>query len=207
MKHHIIFSRAALLGAAILGLLSTPDVSRAAASPPPEISFNIYKLKEENVEGPDVERTYFSAGDKRIAFGQPKGCHLSSAGDQLDILLSDAGLDGEIHVNRSPFTVDLDLAAAALKYRDAATRDLPQGAQNVEVQTPVMNAYPYNGWKSLGFIWTYSLSGRPMVRTVSYINLEIGTQIVVTTLAERKDAEAVSKIARKFMSSWWVMGK
>jgi hypothetical protein len=29
---------------------------------------------------------------------------------------------------------------------------------------------------------------------------------VVTTLAVKSDAEKVNKIAKQFMSSWWVMG-
>ena len=82
---------------------------------------------------------------------------------------------------------------------------MPQGAIHVEVQQPVLNPYPFNGWKSIGFTWTYSRYGQQMVRTVSYINLEIGTQIVVTTLAGINRAEKVDKIARQFMSSWWVM--
>ena len=197
--------RPLFLGPLILALALTGGQLLAQGAKAPEISFGIHKFKEENVEGPDVERTYIDAGEKRIVIAQPKGCHLSSEGDQLDILLNDSGLDGEIHVSRSAFTVDVDLAVQALKYREAASKDLPRGATNVEVLQPVMNAYPYNGWKSLGFIWTYTMGGRSMVRTVSYVNLEIGAQIVVTTVADRKDAEAVSKIARKFMSSWWVM--
>lgn len=189
-----------------LALVAPVREGRAEESKPPEITFQVHKLLEENVEGPNVERTYFAAGQKRIVFGQPKGCRLSSSGNQLLILLTDAGLDGEIHVDRSPFTPDFDLAAGALKYRETATRDMPNGATHVEVQQPVMNVFPFNGWKSLGFTWTYVSSGRPMVRTVSYINLEIGTQIVVTTLAAKSDADQVSKLTRQFMSSWWVKG-
>jgi hypothetical protein len=117
----------------------------------------------------------------------------------------DAGLDGEILVKQSTFTPETALAANALKYREAAAKEMPQGASQVEVQQPVMNPYPYNGWTSLGFTWSYASSGRPMVRTVSYINLEIGVQIVVTILAVKDDAEKVDKIAKQFMSSWWVM--
>lgn len=200
-------SRFTLLASVTLALSILAPGARAEGAPPPEISFNVFKMKEENVEGPDVERTYFLAGSKRIVFGQPKGCTLTSAGGHLLILLTDTGLDGEIHVDRSAFTPESDLARDALLYRAAAAKDMPNGATGVEVQQPVMNPYPYNGWKSLGFTWTYASSGRSMVRTVSYINLEIGTQIVVTTLSSKKDAEQVNKIARQFMSSWWVMGK
>ncbi len=73
------------------------------------------------------------------------------------------------------------------------------------MQQPVLDPYPYNGWKSLGFTWTYELFGRRMMRTVSYINLEIGTQLELTTIAEQKYAETVGKIAKDFMSSWWLM--
>jgi hypothetical protein len=177
----------------------------AADARRPVISFNVMKLKQENVEGPDVERTYFAAGAKRIVFGIPKGCRLSMTDGGLLILLMDAGLDGEILVKQSSFTPETALGANALKYREAASKEMPQGATQVEVQQPVLNPYPYNGWTGLGFTWSYASSGRPMVRTVSYINLEIGVQIVVTTLAVKNDAEMVEKIVRQFMSSWWVM--
>jgi hypothetical protein len=182
-----------------------PAETWAADSLHSEVSFTVRTVKEENVEGPDVGRTYFMAGGKRIAFGMPKNCRLSTSGSGFLILLADAGLDGEIHITRSPFTPESDLAADALKYRDAATQGMPGGAANVEVRPPMMDPYPYNGWKSLGFTWTYTSYGRPMVRTVSYVNLEVGVQLVVTTLAAKGDAEKVGKIARQFMSSWWVM--
>lgn len=199
---------ATLLAAGLLTLATSSWEAHAQAplSPPPEISFAVNKLLEENAEGPNVERTYFSAGSKKIVFGLPKDCRLSPAGDHLTILLTDTGLDGEIHVARSPFSKEMDLAAEALKYREAAAKDLPGGATNIEVQQPVLNPYPFNGWKSLGFTWTYSSSGRSMVRTVSFINLEFGTQIMVTTLSVKKDSEKVSKLARDFMGSWWVKG-
>jgi hypothetical protein len=195
-----------LITAALLGLAAFTPVTRAETGRPPEIAFNIFKATEENVEGPDVERTYFLAGGKRVVFGLPKDCRVSGDGDRLLITLADAGLDGENSVTRSLFTPESDLAKDALVYRAAGVGSMPRGAASVEVQTPVMNPYPYNGWKSLGFTWTYLSSGRSMVRTVSYINLEIGAQIVVTTLAAKKDAEKVDKLAKQFMSSWWVMG-
>ena len=194
-----------LLGAAVMGLVCGGPRAGGADGRRPAISFNVLKLKQENVEGPDVERTYFAAGAKRIVFGIPKGCRLSMKDGGLLILLMDAGLDGEILVKHSPFTPETGLAANALKYREAAAKEMPQGAAQIEVQQPVMNPYPYNGWTSLGFSWSYASSGRPMVRTVSYINLEIGVQIAVTTLAVKSDAEKVDKIARQFLSSWWVM--
>jgi len=70
----------------------------------------------------------------------------------------------------------------------------------------MMNPYPYNGWKSLGFTWNYAYYGRPMVRTVSYINLEVGVQVMVTTLSSKANAGKAAKLGRQFMSSWWVKG-
>ena len=192
---------------AMLALAFVSSAARAADLQRPEISFTVHQLREENAEGPDMERTYFMAAGRRIVFGTPKGCRLTQDGGGLLILLADTGLDGEIHVNRSSFTPESDLAANALIYRAAASQGVPKGATNIEVKPPMMDLYPYNGWKSLGFTWTYSISGRSMVRTVSYINLKIGVQIIVTTLAEKSNAEKVGKIARDFMSSWWVMGK
>jgi hypothetical protein len=194
------------LAAGILALAFTSATARGADSTRPEISFVVHTLREENVEGPDVERTYFTVGSQRIVFGQPRNCRLNLESGDLVVLLTGAGLDGEIRVSRSSFTSESDLAGEALKYRDAASASMPRDATTIEAQPPVLNPYPYNGWKSLGFTWTYSFSGRPMTKTVSYINLETGVQIVVTTVAAKKDAEKVGKIAREFMSSWWVMG-
>jgi hypothetical protein len=205
MKERITLRGAAVLLLGLMVMSSTRPDARAAGPQPPEISFAIHRSTEENVEGPNIERTYFMAGNQRIAFGQPKGCRLTNDDRGLLILLTDANLDGEIHVRRSPFTLEADLVADVLKFRDAAAIDVPRDANNVEVLPPVINPYPYNGWKSLGFTWTYSAYGRSLVRTVSYINLEIGAQIVVTTLAVKSDAEKVNKIAKQFMSSWWVM--
>ncbi|HEY3897432.1 MAG TPA: hypothetical protein VGM54_02400 [Chthoniobacter sp.] len=203
MESHHHPSRPGIVVAIIAALVSHFSIASAAAAAPPQISFAVYKTTEESVEGPDVERTFCTVGDNRLVFGVPKGCRLSS-GDGLMLLPTEAGLDGEIHVNRSPLTPDIDLATNALKYRDEASRGLPQGATNVVVAQPAMNPYPYNGWKSLGFTWTYASYGRPMVRTVSYINLEVGVQVVVTTLSAQADAAKVQKLAQQFMGSWWV---
>lgn len=196
-----ISARLFLLSIAAISFGATPN--RAVASPV-EISFTVQKLIEENVEGPDVERSFFTAGNKRIIFGQPKDCTINTHTDGLVILLSKAGLDGEIHVSRSPFSPELDLAKNALQYRDAAAAAMPAGATAVEADPPLANTYPYNGWKSVGFTWKFSLYGRPMVRSVSYINLEVGAQVVVTTLANQRDDQKVREIAQQFMSSWWV---
>ena len=190
---------------ATLAFASTVNPVSAADPRRPDLSFVVHTLKEENVEGPDVERTYFMADARRIVFGKPKGCRLSIEGGGLLILPTDPGLDGEIRVGRSSFTPESDLAQDVLQYREAAAKGIPAGATRVEVKQPLMDTYPYNGWRSLGFTWTYVFSGRPMVRTVSYINLELGIQITVTTVAVAKDTEGVQKIARQFMSSWWVM--
>lgn len=205
MKSHPLLSRVPTVVAGIVALALLHGAAGVAESPHPDISFIVHKLKEENVEGPDMERTYFMAAGKRMVFGEPTGCRVGTEDGGFVLLLTD-GLDGEIHVSRSTFTPELDLARNALKYRSAASASVPAGATNLEVQPPTMNPYPYNGWKSLGFTWTYSLSGRSMVRTVSYINLEVGVQVVVTTLAAKSDAEKVEKIAKQFMSSWWVIG-
>jgi hypothetical protein len=205
MKERISLRGAAVLFLAMMLMSSAHPHASAADSQPPQISFAIHKSTEENVEGPNVERTYFMAGNQRIAFGEPKGCRLTNDDRGLLILLTDANLDGEIHVRRSPFTPATDLVADVLKLRDAAATEIPTSSDNLETLPPVINPFPYNGWKSVGFTWTYSAYGRSMVRTASYINLEIGAQIVVTTLAVKSDAEKVNKIAKQFMSSWWVM--
>lgn len=206
MNVQTLLSKAAVLAAGILvSTVPFRDVI-AADNKAPDISFGASKILETNVEGPDVERTYFTAGDKRIAFGTPKGWRLS-VGNGFLLLPGDGSVDGEIHVTRSPFTPETDLTTNALQYRDSATRDLPSGAENAQVQAPVLNSYPYNGWKSLGFTWTYVTQGRAMVRTVHFINLEIGAQVMITTLAARQDADKVDKIAHQFMGSWWVMAK
>lgn len=185
---------------------------QATQAPPPatpaptraEISFVTHRTVDVNPEGPEFARTYFMAGGKRVALGVPKGVRLS-AGDGFILLPVENSFDGEVHVTRSSFGTDFDLAKNALDYREAGAREMPKGATEVEVQQPVLDSYPFNGWKSLGFTWTYSSFGRPMVRTVNYINLDVGVQIVVTTLAGKKDAEKVDKIAKQFIGTWWVM--
>lgn len=206
MNTRIFLSRAAVLAAGFLILTFPSRDAGAAGGKAPDIAFGANKIMETNVEGPDVERTYFTAGDKRIAFGTPKGWRLSVSNGFL-LLPVDGSVDGEIHVTHSPFTAETDLTTNALQYRESATRDMPPGAENTQVQAPVLNSYPYNGWKSLGFTWTYAAQGRAMVRTVHFINLDIGAQVMVTTLAARQDAEKVDKVAHQFMSSWWVMAK
>jgi hypothetical protein len=197
-------SRYALVATAVatLGLLSGP--TNADQAQPGEISFALHTLKETNVEGPDVERTYFTIGSKRIVIGQPKGCRFKNENGNLVLVLSDAGLDGEIQVSRSAFTPELEFVANALQYRDAVAKSIPKGASEIVTHPPSLNFYPYNGWKSIGIKSTYSLIGRSMTRTVGYVNLEVGAQLAVTTLAANKDTEKVEKLAQQFMSSWWV---
>ncbi len=202
MKHRISFLKFALvLTGAFGGSLS----HAAATDSSPEISFAVHKLSEVNIEGPNVERTYFTIGTKRMIFGLPKDCRLAVEDGFLLLPTETAGFDGEVHVTRSTFTPETDLAAEALRYREAAASSMPEGSTNIQVQPPVLNPYPFNGWKSLGFTWTYSSFGRPMVRTVSYINLDGGVQVVVTTIAAKSDAAVVDKVAKGFISSWWVM--
>jgi len=197
-----------LVAAGFLALAFVPAKASAADGNPPQISFGAHKLMETNVEGPDVERTYFTIGDNRVIFGLPKGWRLS-VGDGFLLLPEEGTVDGEIHVTRSPFAPDFDLATNALKYREAAAQGMPQGAGKEQPRPPLMDPYPFNGWKSLGFVWNYGGQGRMMVRTVNYINLEakLGVQVMVTTLASKQDSPKVEKAAKEFMASWWVKGK
>lgn len=196
---------AALLTAGLLTLAGLVPAAPAQDTARPEISFTVHRIKEANVEGPDVERTYFTAAGQRIVFGLPQKCRATI--NDTGFLLLPEGLDGEIQVGRSTFAPDFDLPKNALAYREAAAKGNPRGAEQLEVQQPQLDPYPFNGWKSLGFTWTYAIAGRPMVRTVSYINLEVGVQVMVTTLAAKADAEKIHKIARQFMSGWWIMGR
>jgi hypothetical protein len=205
MKLYLSNLKASLLVVGMMALAFPGSRAPAADLQHSDISFAVHKLHEENVEGPDVERTYFIAGGKRVVFGLPKACRLTVDSAGFLLLLTDADLDGEIHISRSGFTPEADLASEVLRYREAASMSMPKDATNIELQPPMMNPYPYNGWKSIGFSWRYSFAGRSMVRTMSYINLEMGVQVAVTTLALQRDAEKVNKIARQFMSSWWVM--
>ncbi len=181
--------------------------STAKATEAKPISFTLRTWDDANSEGPNVKRTFFTVGKKRIAVGLPKGCRFNATEDKLALVLLDADVDGEIYVTASPFSPDVDLATNALKYRDAAQADLPRGASGVATFPPQMNVYSYNGWKSLGFTWTYVLIGRSSIRTITYLNLDVGAQVVVTTLAAGKDTEKVAKIAQQFVSSWWVMAQ
>jgi len=189
-----------------------PPVARtaqAAADPstpppqPPKISFTVQKVMETPAEGPDVERSFFLIGPKRVAFGVPKGCHLQ-VGDGFTLKPED-GSDGEIQVTRSPFTREMNFASEAVRYHDFAAREVPQGVEGENPAVPVMDTYPFNGWKSMGFTWSYSLYGRSVVRSVSFINVDLGVQVMVTTTASKKDAPNIEKLAAQFLSSWWVM--
>jgi hypothetical protein len=178
-----------------------------ADSESPKVSFALQTLKEENVEGPDVERTYFTVGADKISVAPPNGCQMRVEDDSLVLILSGLNLDGEIKITQSPFSPGFELTRNALKYRDDGAAALPRGAEQIQVEQPVLNPYPFNGWKSLGFTWNYAFRGRPMLRSVAYMNLEVGAQVVVTTLASKADASKVEAIAKQFIGSWWVMGR
>lgn len=199
----------ALTLAAVLSSSSVaaPPTARApaAVSKPVTISFAVNETVEESVEGPDVKRTYFTVGDQRVAFGVPPGCHLNTGGDGFVLTFTETGLDGEVRVSRSSFKPEFDLATNVAKYRDAAFDKVPKGATQVEEQKVEEEPFPYNGWKSLGFIWNYALYGRLVRQSVSYVNLESGAQAVVTTLAARSDADRAENAARQFLGSWYVM--
>lgn len=175
----------------------------APPAKPPEISFVVRKFVETPAEGPDVERTYFLVGYKRVAFGMPRNCRLLGGEDFR--LTPEDGSDSEIQVTRSVFTPESNFAKEAVRYHDVAVRGLPQEVEGENPTAPVMDPYPFNGWKSMGFTWSYSLYGRSVVRNVSFINLDLGVQIMVTTVASKSDAPKIEKLAKQFLSSWWVM--
>lgn len=191
----------AVAGTAWLDL--APQAAFGADSPHATISFDVHKLEEENVEGPNLVRTYFTVGDQRMVFGVPKGCRLT-AGNEFVLVPTDPSLEGEIHVRRSPFTPELSFVDGAAKYGEAVAGQIPQGAKDADVRAPVANPYPVNGWQSLGFVCTYTFYGRSFQRTVSYINLDGGAQVVVTTEGSPASAEKIEKMAHSFIGSWWV---
>jgi hypothetical protein len=190
--------------AAALSLAFLCGAASSVVAAAPEVSFNVQTLKEENVEGPDVERTYFTAVGKKIVFGKPAGTEFRATDAGFLLVPTEEGVTGEIQVAVSPLTVETDLAQNALTYREAAAKNMPKGAENAEVLQPVLDTFPYNGWKSIGFTWTYSTSGRAMIRDVSFINLEVGVQVMVTTITTKEHSDKVRKLAQEFLSSWWV---
>src|SRR5690349_9537990 len=126
----------ALLAAAItLQSLTAAHSAGTEASLPP-ITFALQTLTEENVEGPDVERTFFRIGADRIAIGKPHGTQIRVEDNSLVLVLTGLGLDGEIHIAQSPFTPSFDLVQNVLKYRDAGASTIARGSEQIEVQTP-----------------------------------------------------------------------
>jgi hypothetical protein len=200
-----IFQRLLAL-AALLPFAAAPSCLTAQEQKPGVITFTVRKILEENVEGPAVPRTYFLCGRKRIVFGLPKGVRLSEGAASATLLLTDAGADGEVQVSRSPFTPETDFGVMKEKYQEAGAAEIPAGAADVQLRGIEESPYPYNGWSSMGFTWNYSFYGRPMTKTVSFINLEIGIQVKVSTSAVSKDEVKVLDLAKDFMRSWWVMG-
>ena len=207
MNQRVIPAVALTLAAVLSSSVAAPPAPRApaAALKPVTISFAVNETIEESVEGPDVKRTYFTVGDQRMAFGVPPGCHLNTGGDGFVLTFTGTGLDGEVRVNHSSFKPEFDLATNVAKYHQAAFDKVPKGATQVEEQKVEEEPFPYNGWKSLGFVWNYALYGRLMRQSVSYVNLESGAQAVVITLAAQSDADKVENSSRQFLGSWYVM--
>ena len=154
-------------------------------------------------DGIPVTRTAFKDGETRFFFRPAKGWRLAGSGTEVTMYPTDQ-FDAYIRLGNGSVGPKVPFDEAGLKaYEAAAWAALPQDAEDVKVLSQALDPYPLDDWKSFEMRFEYELFGTRNICWVLFITMNPDRQIWYVVDANQRDFDAVYKIARSMLGSWF----
>jgi hypothetical protein len=150
-------------------------------------------------DGVQFRRLFFADGDTKIGLSVDRETKVESGRGGV-IFRFIKFEDASLLVKHSPLTPDQPFNDLSLdRYREAAHRMLPPGTRGVKTLEETPEPIAINHWHSYRILLACEAEGRPMMQSVTFLNLNNEEQLVLVTSAHSQDfPEAAARSWRTF---------
>ena len=154
------------------------------------------------VDGVTTHRLYFADNGQKIGLSINRETTVE-AGAGGTVFRFPKFSDIIFILKHSPMSADQTFEGVTLdRYREAARRLLPPGAQDITVLAEELDPITINDWHSLRFTYSCVSTGAPRKQTVTFLNISPEEQLVlIVTATEQNFPEAAAR-SWQIIRSW-----
>jgi hypothetical protein len=154
------------------------------------------------VDGVTTHRLYFADGDQKIGLSINRETTVE-AGAGGTVFRFPKFSDILFILKHSPMSADQAFEGVTLeRYREAARRLLPPGAQNIQALGEEPDPITINSWRSYRFTYSCESTGSLRKQTITFLNISAEEQLVlIVTAIEQNFPEAAAR-SWQIIRSW-----
>jgi hypothetical protein len=158
------------------------------------------------IDGVNARRLYFLENSKKIGISLDFETQVAADGGGGVIFKFPKFPDSSFRIGRSPLTAEEPMSELSLgRYRTAAQTFVPGGATEVKVVEESANPLPINKWQSYRFLVTYQVGAAAMRQSVTFLNLNPQTQVILLTTSSPKSFAEAAERSFQIIRSWHEM--
>ena len=155
------------------------------------------------IDGIKSRRLYFTDSGKKIGISLDRETEVAADSSGGVIFRFPKVPDASFRMTQSTLGADLPMSEGTLeKYRAAATSITPSGATDVIVSEETANPLPVNRWVSHRFVVTYRVGAMVMKQSVTFLNLNQETQVMLVTNASGKNFAEAAERSFQIIRTW-----
>ena len=155
------------------------------------------------IDGIKCRRLYFVEDAKKIGVSLDRETEVAPDPSGGVLFRFSKFPDASFRMAYSPLTPAEPMSEAALdRYRAAAQTFVPVGAIEVKVTAETANPLPINRWSSYRFAVSYQVGAAAQRQTVTFLNLNAESQVVLITGASPKNFPEAAERSFQIIRSW-----
>lgn len=153
-------------------------------------------------ESSPMENTFITDGDSKIYIQIPKNWRTFDGAQAINCApdLENSTVKIEVFPGTKPLSID---NAGAQNLLQQVTKQIPEGAKNIQTVALEIEPLPYLSWKTLEVTVSYEMLGQKMHRSLMYISMLPTRNVMLTVIAQDADFDKLHKLGRKVMCSWF----
>ena len=155
------------------------------------------------IDGIKFRRLYFTEDGKKIGISLDRETDVTADPGGGVIFRFPKVPDASFRMTRSPIGADRPMSEGSMEqYREAAKALVPSGVTDVVISEETTNPLPINRWVSQRFVITYLAGAAVMKQSVTFLNLNPETQVVLVTNASGKNFAEAAERSFQIIRTW-----
>ncbi len=155
------------------------------------------------IDGIKSRRLYFTEDAKKIGISLDRETEVAADSSGGVIFRFPKVADASFRMTRSTIGADQPMSEGSLEqYRTTAISLVPSGATDVVITEETANPLPINRWVSHRFVASYRIGAVVMKQSVTFLNLNPETQIMLLTSAFGKSFTEAADRSFQIIRSW-----
>lgn len=158
------------------------------------------------IDGVNARRLYFLEDSKKIGISLDRETEVASGGGGGVTFKFPKFPDASFRIGPSPLKAAEPMSEASLEhYRGVACSLVPGGATEVKVIEEIADPLAINHWQSYRFIVTYQTGAATTKQSVTFLNLNPETQLVLVTSASSRNFAEAAERSFQIIRTWHEM--